>query len=359
MAEITQTDREAVTSRLEKDFGVPTNYAKDYAMIAEFLSVESLWQPALQRLSDTLESHYWTFMLSEHNGRGSAGSNLMTRAIALEAVNQGFQPHVGIVYAGFVDPGKFIDYVKNCAFWKDAVSSNHGEHSHSFQWLMIAREVKTTEKIRTLYAHSVVYKSKGNYYHTGHGNNEQIYLWDFLCDCFNHGVSDPDYTKHMVTNTCRSPTFLNKHLFQQDYWLSQYLKGRYEARKWNDPSQEFPTSIKEYAKEKHASKKNFTDQGGNVFQRDLKAPLAAHSKPDWAPFGEPLGGEKQGVVEKTKIGWGEGNVTLKVKYQGSGNNTILFKIATGENTEGLESKAVKFKVKKVGNDYQAYAISSV
>ena len=33
----------------------------------------------------------------------------------------------GIVMAGYTSPGVFVSYVENGAFWKDAVSANHGE----------------------------------------------------------------------------------------------------------------------------------------------------------------------------------------------------------------------------------------
>jgi hypothetical protein len=244
MPEITQGGEAEVTQFLKAAFGLEQPYAGDYARIAVFLSTESLWQEEFKQVSSILHEQFETEMVLGHGNR-------LTSAISAAAKSLGFDPYAqGVIMAGFTSPEVFKSYVKSHAFWKDAVSSNHGEHSHSLQWLAIANAAKRgklnlTSSVVYLYERSVDYQSKQTFYHPDRKKEETVYLWDFLVDCFDHGAGAADYKTNIKTATARSPTCVNKWVYGSDLWIGEYLRARYSKRNWGDPGQ--GTSIKDHA----------------------------------------------------------------------------------------------------------------
>jgi hypothetical protein len=225
--------------------------ANDYTEIADFLSRKERWQPAVKKISTYLHEHYMAALLL---GR----TNAFTSAIAMIAPYLGFDlKHPFLSLAGFTDPNTFIGYVKAGAFWKDSVSSNHGEHSHSIQWLALAlaknrNELKTERKISTLYAESVEHVCKKPLYHPGSGENRILLLWDWLVDCFDFGDEEADFRTNIRSETARCPTHLNKYLFEQGsmaddaLWIGKYLTRRHTNRGWALPVED-QTNLREHA----------------------------------------------------------------------------------------------------------------
>lgn len=269
MAEITASDVDDVANFLRTTFGVPAEMAADYARIAVFLSVEKLWQPGMAAASDMLQDQYQYHVIKRHGNR-------LTSAISAAAKSLGFSPYAqGVILAGFTSVETFKDYVKKRAFWKDAVSSNHGEHSHSLQWLAIGiaargkQDLSLTKPVSTLYQYAVDFSSTQTFLHSGRGEQATIYLRDFLVDCFDFGTQQPDYKTNIHTQTARSPTYVNKYLFQSDLWIGKYLTTRYDTRGWGDPGTGTP--IKSHAINK-ATQRGFSqtasNSGGNyVYER--------------------------------------------------------------------------------------------
>lgn len=266
MSEITPTDLQNVKKHIQADFNVEdTNLAEDFAKIAVFLSTEQAWKPMLIEISGRLEAKYWQIVFENKKNVG----NLLTRAIVKCAADLGFDTMkestiVGATFAGFIKPDNFIHYVEEGLFWKDAVSSNHGEHSHSVQWLMIAASNCCAKNTNYIYKQTVKFKSKSKYIRPV-GEPGDIYLWDFLVDCFNFGKLF-NWQDSISTKTCRSPTHLNETIFMSDIWLSKYLKGRYKTRDWQ-PSGEVTdsTKIRENAIKKHTANPNF-----KTIEKDLR-----------------------------------------------------------------------------------------
>jgi hypothetical protein len=216
-------------------------YASDYAEIAEFLSTQERWEPAVKKVSDLLREHYIASLLM---GR----TNAFTSAISMIAPPLGFSKHQRFLsLAGFTDRNAFRGFVQQEDFWKDAVSSNHGEHSHSIQWLTLAKaridkELTTQADIATLYRQSVDYACTRELYHADSRTYRVLLLWDWLVDCFDHGDKDADFKTNITSRTARSPTHLNKYLFEQGssvddaLWIGQYLADRHKKRGWELPA---------------------------------------------------------------------------------------------------------------------------
>jgi hypothetical protein len=225
--------------------------ASDYAEIAVFLSTQDRWKPELEKISKLLREHFLTALLI---GR----TNAFMSAISMIASRIGFPTtDHHLVLAGFTNPNTFRGYVRDGRFWKDAVSSYHGEHSHSIQWLALAMAWKDgalniKADISTLYKESVEYACKKRLYHASGNEYRSLYLWDWLVDCFDYGNQAADFTTNITSETPRSPSYLNKYIFEQGetvgnaLWIGQYLKARHNKRAWPLPAVD-RTDLKQYA----------------------------------------------------------------------------------------------------------------
>lgn len=336
MAEITVDNEGAVRTFINSQFQLNDQVlAADYARIAVFLSDEQKWKPELALLSESLQEEYWA--------RAFYGqSNRLSAAISKVGSHLGFSNYTnGIVMAGFTDPNVFVQYVQKGSFWKDAVSSNHGEYSHSLQWLtlgMAAKEKRLSlySSISSLFTKSVNYRSKDPFFIPARDQPDRIYLWDFLVDCFDFGPQDPDYTSNIVTHTARSPTHFNTIVQGSDTWIGRHLQGRYAKRNWAAPGSSQPTSIKQYAIDRATAKKyqeKHSNSGGNfVYQHDrLTKVVPGNKRPGprgghrgqlaitEGVWGQP-GPRKANLYWQTKLG-----TQLRLEYTG---NTTDFKVGT-------------------------------
>ena len=347
MPEITLNDKAELKHFINVQFGLnDAVLAADYAEIAIFLSDDQRWTAELARLSTVLEEEYWV-----HAFRGY--SNRLSSAISTVGTWLGFSNYSnGIVMAGFTDPGVFVSYVQKGSFWKDAVSSNHGEYSHSLQWLTLglaARENRLALRytISSLFKHSVAFRSKDEFLIPGRDNPGQIYLWDFLVDCFDFGPT-PDYKSNIATHTARSPTHFNTVVQGGNTWIGQHLQGRYAKRGWGAPGSSTPTSIKPYAIDRATQKsyqQKHSNSGGNyVYEHDrvtkpvsvvktvgARGGLSGHlsiSDGAWGMKAE----RKASLQWKTKIG-----TMLNVTYTAdtaqfkAGNHPVTFDFAEDTN----------------------------
>jgi hypothetical protein len=256
---------------------IPKQRASDYAEIAVFLSDPDRWKPAVEEVSKLLREHYLAALLIRR-------TNGFTSAISMIAPLLGFpETRYHLLLAGFTDPNTFKSYVRNGFFWKDAVSSYHGEHSHSIQWLALAQACKDktlniNADISTLYKESVDYACKKPLYHASSKEDRLLLLWDWLVDCFDYGPS-ADFEANITSQTARSPTYLNKSLFNEgekvgsSSWLGQYLVARHNKRLWPLPTQA-STNLKEHAIERAGVRGHIriaSNSGGNhVYQVDNK-----------------------------------------------------------------------------------------
>ncbi|MBM0107765.1 hypothetical protein JM946_23720 [Steroidobacter sp. S1-65] len=261
MPEITSNDKVAVQSFINTQFGLNDPVlAADYAEIAMFLSVEQRWGPEVARLSGFLEEEYWV-----QTAKGF--SNRLSTAISTVGAQLGFSNYSnGIVMAGFTDPGVFTSYVSKGSFWKDAVSSNHGEYSHSLQWLTLGlaaagKRLSLRTTASYLFKNAVAHQSDKEFVVPGRNQPSKIYLWDFLVDCFDFGP-DPDWQANTATHTARSPTHFNTRIQASKTWIGRHLRKRYAKRGWAAPGSPTPTSTKGYAIER-ATQKGYQQQHSN------------------------------------------------------------------------------------------------
>lgn len=124
--------------------------------------------------------------------------------------------------------------VRTKLFWKDAISADHGEHSHSLQWLVAAQTLHgtTTTPVADLYSKTVDYMvmKKGE---------TQTRLWQLLVDSFPTTGGTRKETQ-LTTDSFRCPQNVTRFLLGagnnfapiSGHFISNYLYKRYKNRDW-------------------------------------------------------------------------------------------------------------------------------
>src|SRR5262245_60360204 len=133
MPEITNNDRVSVLELLENEFGVDdASLCGKFADIALFMADADRFRASFSEVSDLLRQKYNAISRRDNN------SNVLTRAIVEAASDYGFAVQDNVVFAGFISPTDITSrYISQGVLWKDGVGSQHGEYSHSLQWLTI------------------------------------------------------------------------------------------------------------------------------------------------------------------------------------------------------------------------------
>lgn len=173
--------------------------------------------------------------------------NLFTRCLGMLAHQYGFTFQQGLsaetdfntapIGTTLIAGDPFIgSLIRAKLFWKDAISADHGEHSHSLQWLVAAQLLngQTTSTIPDLYSRTVDYwiMSRGV---------DTINLWQLLVDSFPAtGTTARDPDKRLLTDSWRCPQNVTRYLlgngngFQPiaGHFVSNYLYKRYSNRNW-------------------------------------------------------------------------------------------------------------------------------
>ncbi len=215
------------------------DYLEGYAEVCAFLSNTEKFEATLNHISMRLWSAY---------RRDPSKSNKFTRALSVVGSQNGFYCANG--HLSTVDtstPMKFkltggdkeLGYfLRNKLFWKDSMEAQHGEHSHSLQWLCIsAAKLKTKVPITELYARSGEFGMTTT-------DKDLCRAWAWIADCFPSSMSAfGDATKlsktkdTLTTTKYRSPQNIMNFLLKdgkaiKDHFVSEYLFRRYTKHKW-------------------------------------------------------------------------------------------------------------------------------
>ena len=273
MAEITASDLAAVKSLLATKFNViDAQYQTDYAKIAIFLSDQNIFITHFKEVSNLLRLKYNAIVANKDDKL----SNVFTRAIFEVAKDYGFSTQTNVVFAGFISPTDITkDYIKKGILWKDDVGSQHGEFSHSLQWLTIGQSgIIGKDRVLELYKNSVDYKAEVEFDRPN--GKMKPYLWDFLVDCFSYG-GEPDFKTNIITKSVRSPAYLNHQLFTawKATWVGAIIADRYTRKNFQIPTLNATTgeqNLRQVAIGKHHEKKDYTEKAsgpGFIYSRDI------------------------------------------------------------------------------------------
>ena len=213
--------------RLIESFGdVPDR--QDYAGLAFFLSDRDRVAAALEKVSAGIWEEY-------RQPRYEGTINRFTRAIIRYATGFGFACQDNVVLTGPLTSEDFLDLVKRGVLWKDTFAPEHGEFSHSFQWLAAGQALGWDAKTATLFK-GTDRDSVADMYgrdETGISLGKQK-LWAWLVDCFPARTPDAridDRKDNIYSDTCRVPNNITALVASQDDWfISMYVSYRNKAK---------------------------------------------------------------------------------------------------------------------------------
>jgi hypothetical protein len=241
---------------------VSDSYAADYAKIAVFLSTKDDFEKALTELSAALWGHYRALARSADDEEAlkqtGATRNKFTLAMRAEGSKHGFgmASHDVVdtsrmVLVGAIDGDTYFARVKAGMFFKDMMDLKHGEHTHTLQWLAIARSCKLTNSAVDLYKNILAVEAKKKVvvpgFKIGKGEKQDaiphVMLWAWLVDCFPMDSAKDGAMpaqESLFTAYYRSPQVVNRYLMDlkdDSHFLSLYLRYRYQKRNWFKPGE--------------------------------------------------------------------------------------------------------------------------
>ena len=201
---------------LDDIVGNKANYMLQYAKMAKFLSDAEEVKTVSTRLSEGMGRLY-TFAKS-YAIRGAFSEVLKKVGPEL-----GFSSDV-LILNSQVSEETFAEAVFNRRLFRDVFTRPHGEFTHAIQWLLMALRFGNEFNVPTLYKYSVLYKSTAKF--NSGKESKEIYMWNFLVDCFEG--SGENYQKNIVCNTYRCPQYLTNNLYtlSASSWLGNFLYAR-------------------------------------------------------------------------------------------------------------------------------------
>jgi len=273
MPDIQASDSAAVNTLLETTFGVTDGAMRTkFTNIALFMADTTRFDKEFRKVSELLRQKYNAIAARDTQ------SNVLTRAISeIAQQDYGFAAQDNVVFAGFISPTDITkDYISQGVLWKDGVGSQHGEYSHSLQWLTIGMSGIVGATVADVYKQTVAWRSSVDF----NRPNGKIkpYVWDFLVDCFSHGP-DPDFRKNIVSQTCRSPSAFTHRMFAQTrtLWISSLIRDRYRRKGIQEPTLSAPGAdqdLKGMTVDKHEGVKGYTGKKsgtGMIYSRAITA----------------------------------------------------------------------------------------
>jgi hypothetical protein len=212
-------------------FFKPTKYVKNYGDISVFLSKPSasLFEKALEEVSAGIWAEYLEY---------GDGINRFTRSIIRFANrNFGFDIRENIVFTGPLTDEDFTSVVAKGTLWKDTFAPEHGEFSHTFQWLAAGHGLKLGAQTAELFRMSTLEGKVELCAPDGTGTKmvKKISpLWGWLVDCFNYRESldtnkDWDPVRNIYSaGSYRVPNNVNTLLRNRPEWfIGHYVQHRH------------------------------------------------------------------------------------------------------------------------------------
>jgi hypothetical protein len=198
------TDVLDAKKRITEYFGNNVPDVMEYAKFAYFLTKRDLVTPALEKVS----AGVWNEYCAKPNV-----ANRFTGAIIRYATKAlGFKCQENVVFTGPLDDETFLSYVNNGVLWKDTFAPEHGEFSHTLQWLSGAKHIGWDNKTATYYKNSTCKSVKELATRiNGATGMKEVPLWAWLVDCFpaiySPGVNGKE---NIFSDTCRVPNNITK-----------------------------------------------------------------------------------------------------------------------------------------------------
>jgi|GEM_PF-5712468 len=117
-------------------------------------------------------------------------SNRFTAAIVKVGEKFGFACQDNVVFVGALSGAAFGNNLKNKVLWKDSFALDHGEFSHSYQWLVAGEALSWQVGTADLYKNLAEIRSTAPLFVIDNGRLafRRAPLWEYLVDCTNYAA---------------------------------------------------------------------------------------------------------------------------------------------------------------------------
>lgn len=176
------TGADDARARLIRLFGNTLAHTDDYVALLNVLcgfDNPGKFEKHLERVSAAIWTEYNTGIMP-------MAQNRFTRSIInLGAYQYGFSCQDNVVFTGPLSAAAFGQRVKGKVLWKDSFALDHGEFSHSYQWMACGSAAKWGPATAGIYASTAGQSSIEPVFHVSNGvlALETIPLWEWLVDC--------------------------------------------------------------------------------------------------------------------------------------------------------------------------------
>jgi len=115
-------------------------------------------------------------------------ANRFTSSIIKVGEGQGFSCQNNVVFVGALDGPAFGQNLVNRVLWKDSFALDHGEFSHSYQWLAAGQKFNWEHGTADLYSKLASVRSKVPLFVIDNGELafRRAPLWEYMVDCTNY-----------------------------------------------------------------------------------------------------------------------------------------------------------------------------
>jgi hypothetical protein len=274
--------------KVKRGTSVDQSYLDDYAKIAWFLTQKNQFETALTDLSGKLWDRYRDYQ-DKFLGHQK---NLFTTALREVAATYGwkFGTNVDVLLAGAVSAEQYEAWTRQGLFFKDDMDLRHGEHSHTFQWLVVTMKkasLQLTNALHDLYKSTFdvmcekkqevtvpFFKSE-----SGAQGPGDFSVWSFAVDSFPTSMATGQTMPNgdsLFSDTYRTPQIVMKYLLDTappDHFIAAYLRNRYKKRNWFTDQQvsyanvSGGATVKNAAIQKHNNVPGWTPVQGNAFTK--------------------------------------------------------------------------------------------
>jgi len=180
-------DADDAKSRIERLFNAEEIGGERIAKLAQLLDLlsnpqqKTEFENGLRDLSKAIWVNY--------NAEGIKDkTNRFTSSIIKAGESLGFACQDNVVFVGALEGAAFGANLRGHVLWKDSFALDHGEFSHSYQWLVAGRKFNWQTGTATLYGELADMRSSVPLFVIDNGKLafRRAPMWEYLVDCTNY-----------------------------------------------------------------------------------------------------------------------------------------------------------------------------
>ncbi|AIF48233.1 hypothetical protein [Dyella japonica] len=191
------------------------------------------------RFTSSLDELSRSIWVAYNNPEIMEQSNRFTAAIIRVGAGLGFSCQENVVFVGALDGRAFGDNLKGKVLWKDSFAVDHGEFSHSYQWLAAGEALGWHTGTADFYKNVAEIRSVAPLFVIDNGRlaYRRAPLWEYLVDCTNYSdgkCSESNRRDAVSAYVDAQLARLKSGDFVDPYFANEYLRKVYKTELFQD-----------------------------------------------------------------------------------------------------------------------------